>query len=226
MSARPQGADALTVVDLFCGAGGLSEGFRQVGYEVTAGSDHDPDAVATYAHNFSGARALCGDVRDPSMREQLDEAAAGSDVLVGGPPCQAFSQVRTHTRLLDDPRNSLYREFVRSVDGARPLAFLMENVPGMAQMGVREQVVADLELGGDYRVAAQLVDAADFGVPQTRKRRGRPSGEVPAELDPTRRPPPEPDVLAFRASGSPVTTAWVSRLTVRDGSLHGNRRRL
>lgn len=168
MSGAP--ASRLTVVDLFCGAGGLSEGFRQEGFQVAAGSDHDPDAVATYSDNFPGALALCGDIRNPGIREQLDAAAAGADVLVGGPPCQAFSQVRNHSRLIDDPRNSLYREFVASVAAARPAAFLMENVPGMAQMGVKAQVMEDLELGGDYRVEAQLVDAADFGVPQTRKR--------------------------------------------------------
>lgn len=155
---------------MFCGAGGLSEGFRLAGYRVSAGTDIDPDAIATYAHNFPAAQALCGDVRDPGLRERLGEAATGADVLVGGPPCQAFSQVRNHTRLIDDPRNSLYREFVRLVGRARPAAFVMENVPGMAQMGVKEQVQADLELGGDYRVTEQLVDAADFGVPQTRKR--------------------------------------------------------
>ena len=160
----------LTVVDLFAGAGGLSQGFRQAGFRVLAGSDHDPDAMATYAANFPGARALCGDVRDPAVREQLDELEAGADVLVGGPPCQAFSQVRNHTRLIDDPRNSLYREFVLSVATARPAAFLMENVPGMAQMGVKSQVLADLRQDGEYLVEAQLVDAADFGVPQTRKR--------------------------------------------------------
>lgn len=164
------GGGQLRVVDLFCGAGGLSEGFRQEGYTVAAGSDHDPDAVATYAANFPGALALCGDVRDPGLREQLDEAAAGADVLAGGPPCQAFSQVRNHSRLIDDPRNSLYREFVSAVAAARPAAFVMENVPGMAQMGVKAQVLEDLGLDGEYRVEAQLVDAADFGVPQTRKR--------------------------------------------------------
>jgi DNA (cytosine-5)-methyltransferase 1 len=164
------GQAPLTVVDLFCGAGGLSEGFRQAGYRVAAGSDHDPDAVATYAANFPGALALTGDIRDPALREQLDEAAAGADVLVGGPPCQAFSQVRNHTRLIEDPRNSLYREFVSAVGAARPAAFLMENVPGLAQMGAKAQVLEDLGLDGEYRVEAQLVDAADFGVPQTRKR--------------------------------------------------------
>lgn len=163
-------AHAPTVVDLFCGAGGLSEGFRRAGYHVVAGADNDPDAIATYAQNFPGAAALLGDVRRAEIRERLDEAAAGADFLVGGPPCQAFSQVRNHSRLIDDPRNSLYREFVLTVARAQPDAFLMENVPGMAQMGVKEQVLTDLSLDGEYAVSAQLVDAADFGVPQTRKR--------------------------------------------------------
>lgn len=163
-------AGPLRAIDLFCGAGGLSEGLRETGLQVIAGTDSDPDACATFAHNFPLAAALCGDIRDPALREQVSDVAAGVDVVVGGPPCQAFSQMRNHTRLIDDPRNSLYREFVRTVAVARPAAFLMENVPGMAQMGVQEQVLADLALDGEYDVKAQLCDAADFGVPQTRKR--------------------------------------------------------
>ncbi|MCM3662509.1 DNA cytosine methyltransferase [Georgenia satyanarayanai] len=160
----------LKVVDLFCGAGGLSEGFRASGYSVIAGTDYDPDAVATYARNFPEAAALCGDIRDPDLRARLDEVTAEADIIVGGPPCQGFSQVRNHTRLIDDPRNSLYREFVSSVAHAQPDAFVMENVPGMDQMSVKEQVLTDLSLDGEYDVEAQLLDAADFGVPQTRKR--------------------------------------------------------
>lgn len=160
----------LTVVDLFAGAGGLSEGFRQAGFKIVAGTDHDPDAAATYARNFPAAQTIVGDVRDEVLREQILDAARGVDVLVGGPPCQAYSQVRNHSRLIDDPRNSLYREFVQTVAEARPQAFVMENVPGMAQMGVKEQVAEDLALDGEYLVRPQLVDAADFGVPQTRKR--------------------------------------------------------
>jgi DNA (cytosine-5)-methyltransferase 1 len=167
---RPSPSRPLRVIDLFAGAGGLSEGFRQAQYQVIAGVDNDPDAAATYAANFPDAQVLVGDVRDPQLREQILSVARGVDVLVGGPPCQAFSQVRNHTRFIADPRNVLYREFVRAVRETCPLAFLMENVPGMDQMGVREQVAADLALGGEYLVRPQLTDAADFGVPQTRKR--------------------------------------------------------
>ncbi|MGC5288867.1 DNA cytosine methyltransferase [Micromonospora sp. DT231] len=158
------------VLDLFAGAGGLSQGFQQAGFEIVGASDIDPDACATFALNFPEAQAICGDIRLPEVHERIIEAGQGVDVVVGGPPCQAFSQVRNHSRIIDDPRNSLYREFVKTVGELRPLAFVMENVPGMAQMGVLEQVKEDLELDGAYNVRPNLLDAADFGVPQARKR--------------------------------------------------------
>lgn len=163
-------AGSPSVVDLFSGAGGLSEGFRQAGFTVLAGSDNDPDALATYAANFPEARTILGDIRKPEIKEQILEAAREATVLVGGPPCQAFSQVRNHTRVIDDPRNSLYREFVDTLRLALPPAFVMENVTGMDQMGVREQILTDLSLDGTYDIRAQIADAADFGAPQTRKR--------------------------------------------------------
>lgn len=160
----------IKVVDLFVGAGGFAEGFRQGGLRVVAGIDIDPDACATFAHNFPGATAICGDIRSPATQEQVLDVARDAEIIVGGPPCQAFSQVRNHSRLIDDPRNSLYREFVQVVAAVAPKAFVMENVPGLEQMGAKEQVLRDLSLDGDYRVSAQVVDAADFGVPQTRRR--------------------------------------------------------
>lgn len=160
----------LYTVDLFCGAGGLSEGFRQAGFAIAAGSDNDPDAMATYATNFPGAQPITGDIRSAAVKEQILDAARHASVLVGGPPCQAFSQVRNHTRMIHDPRNSLYREFVDILKQTLPMMFVMENVTGIDQMGVREQITADLSLEREYTVLSQIVDAADFGVPQTRKR--------------------------------------------------------
>lgn len=158
------------VVDLFSGAGGLSEGFRQAGFSILAGSDNDPDAMATYSINFPEASAITGDIRNPAIKERVLEVASRADVLIGGPPCQAFSQVRNHTRMIEDPRNSLYREFLDVLGQTLPKAFVVENVTGMDQMGVREQIAADLSLDGEYIVLPQVLDAADFGVPQTRKR--------------------------------------------------------
>lgn len=161
---------AFSVVDLFSGAGGFSEGFQQAGFEVLAGADNDPDALATFALNFPKAEVILGNICAPGVKTRALAAARSATVLVGGPPCQAFSQVRNHTRVIDDPRNTLYREFVATLREALPLAFVMENVTGMDQMGVREQIRSDLALDGEYEVLAQVVDAADFGVPQTRKR--------------------------------------------------------
>jgi len=159
-----------TVVDLFCGAGGIAEGFRQAGFAVVAGADNDPDATSTFGTNFPEAFTITGNIRNSAVRSQAVEAARGADVVVGGPPCQAFSQVRNHTRIIDDPRNSLYREFVETVKASLPAAFVMENVTGLDQMGAREQILSDLALDAEYRVEAQVLDAADLGVPQTRKR--------------------------------------------------------
>jgi DNA (cytosine-5)-methyltransferase 1 len=158
------------VVDLFAGAGGLAEGFRQAGFAIVSGTDVDPDACATFALNFPEADTIWGDIRAPTIRERVLDAAREAEIIVGGPPCQAFSQVRNHSRLIEDPRNSLYREFVAVVAAVRPKAFVMENVPGLEQMGVKEQVITDLSLNGEYQVRAQALNAADFGVPQTRRR--------------------------------------------------------
>lgn len=160
----------MKIVDLFCGAGGFSQGFRMAGHEVLGGADIDPDACATYALNFPGAKVVCGDLRKVESREQIAELAKGAEIIVGGPPCQSFSQVRNHDRLLADPRNSLYREFVHVLEVAQPLAFVMENVPGLSQMRMQDRIAKELSIGGKYEVKAQIVDACDFGVPQTRQR--------------------------------------------------------
>src|SRR4051812_12357947 len=112
-------------IDLFAGAGGLSEGLRQAGVDVVAASDVDPDACATYRVNFPEAGVVCGDLRDARVQAGLVDVATDVDIVVGGPPCQAFSQVRNHSRIIDDPRNALYREFVGMVSRLSPKAFVM-----------------------------------------------------------------------------------------------------
>ncbi|MEJ7893872.1 MAG: DNA cytosine methyltransferase [Solirubrobacteraceae bacterium] len=172
MQARPE---RLTAVDLFAGAGGLSEGLRQAGFDLLAAADHDPDACATYRLNFPQAEVVEGDLTLRRNRDALLSAAQGGrlDLLVGGPPCQAFSQIHNHDRLLEDPRNRLYREFVRLLGELRPRAFIVENVPGMDQLAggaVRRQIAEELSLDGAYDVVSGVLDAADFGVPQRRPR--------------------------------------------------------
>lgn len=168
-------ADPLIAVDLFCGAGGLSEGLADSGFRLVAAADHDPDACATYRLNFPSTRLVAGDLANPAKRRELLDALGSGrvDLLSGGPPCQAFSQVRNHDRLIDDPRNSLYREFVRLLAELRPRALLLENVVGMNQLNggsVRRQIEADLALDGEYNIVSGILDAGDFGTPQRRPR--------------------------------------------------------
>ena len=159
-----------TAIDLFCGAGGLSLGLQQAGFDVVLGLDSDSHVVETYRANFSHA-LLDADVRDVSGADLLTEAGVPEvDLLAGGPSCQGFS---THgKRLADDDRNFLYIEFMRLVADIRPATVLMENVKGLliARKGAyREEVMAGFrELG--YEVVGQVLLAADYGVPQLRER--------------------------------------------------------
>ena len=167
----------LLALDLFAGAGGFSEGFRQVGFYSVAATDIDPWAGATFEMNHSqhGTKFVLGDIASSEVQEQLFDAVGKRelDCIIGGPPCQGFSQVRNHARLIDDPRNSLYRHYVEVIRRLRPRTFVMENVRGLENLGrgiVRQQILEDLGLEGDYRVESRVVDAACFGVPQNRLR--------------------------------------------------------
>lgn len=167
----------LLCLDLFAGAGGFSEGFRQAGCRTIAATDIDPWAGATFELNHArhGTKFILGDIASPAIQEQVFDTVAGRelDCIIGGPPCQGFSQVRNHDRVIDDPRNSLYRHYVAVIRRLRPRSFVMENVRGLENLGagaVRQQILEDLGLEGDYRVASRVVDSASFGVPQNRLR--------------------------------------------------------
>lgn len=163
-----------TVIDLFCGAGGLSEGFRQAGYHVLAGNDFFEAAGDTFSATHREAKFLPGPIQNYSTGDFLNAArlAPGElDVLVGGPPCQGFS-VYNHQRGLHDERSSLYREYLRIVDGLKPNWVVLENVTGMTSAGGGAAVEAIL--GGlrnlGYSVERQILKAEEFGVPQERRR--------------------------------------------------------
>ena len=165
-------AKELTAVDVFAGAGGLSLGFEQAGFTPALGVDGDERAVAAYAANFPAARTLAGDVAGLSGGELLDAAGLRScAVVVGGPPCQAFS-VRG-LRRQDDGRRGLVPEFGRVVREIGPDYFAMENVPGIlmpSAQGILAAFRGDMERGGYALAEPWLLDAADFGVPQRRRR--------------------------------------------------------
>jgi DNA (cytosine-5)-methyltransferase 1 len=159
------------VIDLFCGAGGLSEGLKQAGFRPVVGVDFDKHAAATYRHNHPGVPVIEGNVEHVTGSQLMVLAGTNEiDLIAGGPSCQGFS---THgKRMQDDPRNFLFKHFVRLVDEVRPKMFLMENVKGMLTYGkgaFRRQIeTAFAEIG--YRTDFAQVLAADYGVPQMRHR--------------------------------------------------------
>jgi DNA (cytosine-5)-methyltransferase 1 len=160
----------LTVADLFSGAGGLSLGFHNAGFEIRSAVDFDKDSVATYNCFFGEGVCQLIDLSKTAAVQTLAESIKGVDVLVAGPPCQGFSL--TGPRKFEDPRNTLYLSALEVAGIARPRAVLIENVRGMANLyggAVRREVERRLmDLG--YTVDSQVLDVADFGVPQHRKR--------------------------------------------------------
>lgn len=156
------------VLDLFCGAGGLSEGFQQAGYDVVAGLDFDPIALESFSHSHPTAQTFCGDIREISSSafQELGEI----DVLIGGPSCQGFST--QGKRIAEDPRNFLFREFMRVAHDLRPTWVVIENVKGLLwydKGAFRQRIHEALEELG-YRVESKLLLAANYGVPQLRER--------------------------------------------------------
>lgn len=163
-------------IDLFAGAGGMSLGFEQAGFDVAAAVEIDPVHCATHHFNFPACRTIPKSVTDVTGDEIRDKAGIGNrevDVVFGGAPCQGFSMIGQ--RALDDPRNSLVRDFVRIVHELRSRYFVFENVKGLTVGKHRtflEEVISAFENGGEYRVVLKerVLNAADFGVPQNRHR--------------------------------------------------------
>jgi len=164
----------LTAIDLFCGAGGLSEGFRQAGFRVLAGQDFDEAAGATFASTHHGATFIPGPIQKVTASDLLRATGLKRgevDVLVGGPPCQGYS-VYNHQRGVNDPRAGLFREYLRIVEGVLPQWLVMENVTGITSIAggaiVRE---IEMEMGRlGYRVRMKILKAEEYGVPQERRR--------------------------------------------------------
>jgi DNA (cytosine-5)-methyltransferase 1 len=185
-SCRVMASDSPTIVDLFCGAGGASEGFVRAGFKVLAAVDHDEMAVRTYRLNHPGVpddRVLCQDIRTvPAGTLRKLVGRRRLDVLVGSPPCQGFSsagfrskKTRTGYHPESDERNYLWEWMVAPALELKPKLFLMENVPGMQwarreDMSFLDAVARKLEKEGGYRTEVWRLNAAAFGVPQERIR--------------------------------------------------------
>lgn len=155
----------MRVVSLFSGAGGLDLGLELAGHHIVWANDCDPDCVRTYRRNLS-------DVIDGRPIESVPLAEIpDADVVVGGFPCQGFS-LANRLRDVGDERNRLYRQFIRVLQHVRPRYFIAENVRGILSLGggqVVDRILAEFHRAG-YLVTYRVLNAADYGVPQTRQR--------------------------------------------------------
>jgi DNA (cytosine-5)-methyltransferase 1 len=160
-----------TVIDLFCGCGGLSYGFIEAGYEIILGIDHWKDAINTFENTHKKSKGIIADLFSETPKEISKKTAITEvDVIIGGPPCQGFSIAGK--RIIDDERNQLYKSFVSFVKYYRPKVFLMENVPNIVSMGkgfVKESIIEDFKKLG-YNVVHKVLLASEYGVPQNRRR--------------------------------------------------------
>lgn len=161
-----------TIVDLFCGAGGLSLGFKQAGFRPVMAFDFDRHACATYAVNLGNhVRQLdLSKVVPRDLARSIMDFAGDVDVVAGGPPCQGWSIQRRGDGI--DPRNDLTLQFAEIATAVRPRAILMENVPTLfGKRGARHLAeVEDRLKGAGYQVYKKILDAASYGVPQSRRR--------------------------------------------------------
>ncbi|MEO1391832.1 MAG: DNA cytosine methyltransferase [Cyanobacteria bacterium J06634_5] len=162
------------VVDLFAGAGGLSLGFEQAGFDIVAAVEIDPVHACIHKFNFPNCVVIPGSVTDFSGAEIRQIAGLGAqriDVVIGGAPCQGFSIIGR--RVLDDPRNLLIREFIRLVSELQPSYFLFENVKGLAFEKHRhflDEIIDELSNLGYALLPVEVLNAKNFGVPQSRER--------------------------------------------------------
>jgi DNA (cytosine-5)-methyltransferase 1 len=173
----------LKVISLFTGAGGLDIGFEKAGFEISVCVESDPACCDTLATNMKGVPIICKDIRQISSEEILETGGLKpleATLVIGGPPCQPFS-LAGNRKGMYDARGTLFYEFVRVVRDALPIAFLMENVPGLLNWNNGEAINLilnefrkEIEFSGmtyQYRVEQpQKLNAVDFGVPQLRER--------------------------------------------------------
>jgi DNA (cytosine-5)-methyltransferase 1 len=220
---------ALPAIDLFAGAGGLSLGLAAAGFAFAAAVEKDADACATYRAHHPGAKVFEQDIAAIDLRAWRDHLA----LVVGGPPCQPFS-IGGKRLAAGDPRNGI-PQFVRAVKDVRPHAFLLENVAGLATSTKRAylaDVFGQFELLG-YVVSWEVLQVADYGVPQQRRRlfvvgtRGRRFAFPPATHGPPSGRPWQPAgtvVDPQRPRGEPnfAIVTYARRPSLRPGPYHGH----
>lgn len=161
----------LRVIDLFSGVGGFSLGFRMAGFEIALANEIDKDIAESYRINHPETKMINEDITKLDIEDVFKEYKNKIDVVIGGPPCQGFSQ-KGQRKSINDDRNFLFRYFYNVVNVLRPKYFVMENVPNLltTENGYFKKEIINLFKEIGYNLNADVLTASDYGVPQNRKR--------------------------------------------------------
>lgn len=154
----------MKVVSLFAGVGGLDLGFKNHDFQLVWANDFDKDACATYKHNLWD-HIVHGDITQINSSDIPD-----CDIVIGGSPCFGFSNANRRTNFLENPHNLLVREYIRIVLEKNPKVFILENVPQILTAGDGQFMQEIIDALNQYHIEAKILNAADYGVPQARKR--------------------------------------------------------
>lgn len=160
-----------TVIDLFAGVGGLSLGFEMEGFDILLANEFDQSIATAYKENHKSTNVVVGDITSLDLSKVFGEYVNKIDVLIGGPPCQGFSQ-KGKRKTINDERNFLFKHYVEVVKFVKPKYFVMENVPNLltAEKGFFLNEIKGLFKGYGYSIRYGVLNAADYGVPQNRRR--------------------------------------------------------
>lgn len=159
------------VIDLFSGVGGLSLGFEQKGFEVVLANEYDESIAKAYKENHKFTKMVVGDITSLDLQKIFGSYKGKVEVVIGGPPCQGFSQ-KGQRKTIHDERNFLFEYFVKVVNLVKPHYFVMENVPNLltAEKGFFKNEIIELFKPMGYLLKMGILNAADYGVPQNRRR--------------------------------------------------------
>ena len=159
------------VIDLFAGVGGMSLGFENAGFEVILANEYDAAIAAAYEKNHKKTKMICGDITKLDLNKTFLNYKGKVDVIIGGPPCQGFSQ-KGQRKTIHDERNFLFKYYVEVVKLVKPKYFVMENVPNLltAECGYFWTEIEALFNSLGYQLKKGILNASDYGVPQNRRR--------------------------------------------------------
>ena len=196
------------VIDLFAGVGGLSLGFEKNGFDVVLANEYDVSIATAYKKNHSKTKMIVGDITNLNLEQILRPYIDKVEVVIGGPPCQGFSQ-KGQRKTIHDERNFLFKYYVRVVELVKPRYFVMENVPNLltAEKGYFKNEIKELFFKLGYHLNMGILNASDFGVPQNRRRAviiGKQKADAPDLPTPTNAPVTVWDAisdLAYLSSG-------------------------